>query len=244
MARFNPIAIFIVVFGIASSAAYADTVSYEQLLITSPTLAFGASNPDDVIVAGATSSLYPGYTLSAEFCENSSCTNPIVAPEDSLLRLTNLTLTCTAKGGCGLIDIDFEADSAILAGKPAPASLISVDLSLDGTATEAVSGAIRLCITNPHAICSSNLSGPLSFQTTFADGLNGGTSGSVIGLPGFTVYGQIEIDHLDNGNSVTLVNSLDIGADLTAIPEPATLALVVPALLLLVAARFRKAWKS
>ncbi len=242
MSRFQSFAVFAVLLGFASGAAYAgDVITYADLEITSPTLAFNLVTPDNVTVSGVSSVLFPGYTLSAEFCENAACNTPITTTDQSLLRFTNMTLTCTSESACGLIDINFEADGATYNHALMPVSLITVGVSLDGVSTDNVNGSVTLCITNPHAICTANLSGPHSFQTNFSADVSGTTSGSLITLAGFTVYGQIEVDALAAGKTVTLMNSLDISIGSDAIPEPATIGLVAGALLLLGLAYWRKA---
>jgi hypothetical protein len=247
MSRLNPFAVLLVICGLAATAARGDTITYGQLAITSPGLAFSAS--DNVVVSNATSALYPGYTFSAEFCENSACSSPIASSSDSLLRFTDMTLTCASAEGCGLIDIRFQATNAMLDDSPSPAGTATVDLGLDGTATEAVVGSATICITGPHAICAPDLSGTHSFSTSFDGAFSASTNGAVPVSSGFSVYGQIEIFHLDNGNSVSLANSLDIDADIEPalgaepVPEPGTLALTVPPLLLLLGVGLRKSRK-
>ena len=202
---------------------------------------FALSGADNATLTNATSQLYPGYVFSAEFCEDSSCASPIPLPagDQSLLRLTDMTLTCDDESGCGLIDIRFEALNAVMDDGPAPGGVVDVDLNLDGSATQAIVGSATLCIAGPHAICTADLSGTHSFSTSFDGPFSGSVSGAVPASPGLSVYGEIEIDALGDGQSVTLANSLDIdstiepavGSGIT--PEPGTLALTAAPVLLL-----------
>lgn len=247
MSRLNSVALLLVAFVIVSSAAFADTVTYVNLEFTTPTFGFSIPTPDNVIVTNASSGLYPGYVLSAEFCENSSCATPIATTYQSLLRLTDLTLTCDSEGGCGLIDIDFQANVAEFGATPVGESVVTVNLNLDGSSPADINGAVNLCISNHHSICTSTLSGPHSFETTFSGvggSVTGSTSGQIVALSGFTVYGQLEVDALNPGQSLTLLNSLDIGVGVEAVPEPATFGLVAAALLLFGLAYWRKTAKT
>jgi len=227
----------------------ADPISYGVMEITTP--GFALSSADNATLTNASSVLYPGYTLSAEFCENSSCASPTTLPvgDQSLLRFTDMTLTCDDASGCGLIDIRFEALNAVEFSAPTPAGVVNVDLNLDGSATQSIVGSATLCIAGPHAICTADLSGTHSFTTSFDGPFSGSVSGAVPTSPGLSVYGQIEIDALGNGQTVTLTNSLDIGTDVEpalgsgTTPEPGTLALTAAPMLLLLGLRLGKSRK-
>jgi hypothetical protein len=215
-------ALWLAVLGAATATAHADSITYEQMLFTSPVLGFSGSN--DVTASGA-SSLPAGYTFSGEFCENAFCSSPISTSADSLLRLTNVTLTCNGDGSdCAPIDITFEALGASQNGSPVPSSPVLVSLSLDGTGT--ASGFATICIADSISFCTSELSGPQSFSFGFNNFILGSASGAVVAPSGFDVYGNLHFNGLADGASVVLNNSLDLGINVpNPVPEPASFAL-------------------
>jgi hypothetical protein len=218
------------VLGLSPSVVRADTIAYQQLIFVGPVL--GSSTSGDVSVSG-TSLFDPNYSFSGEFCENSSCGNPIGTTDDSLLRLTNLTLTCNGDGDpCGPVDITFEALGAMSNGSPVPSTPVNVDLSFDGVGS--ASGFARICIGSSVSFCTSEGSGPQSFQFSFFNNLSGSASGAVVAPGGFDVYGDLHFDGLADGTSVQLNNSLDIGiTNAGAVPEPSTFAMLAAGMTLL-----------
>lgn len=208
--------------GAIAQVGQAGSIFYYQMFFSDPVTQFG-SGEDATVLPTITG----GYTFSGEFCENDHCSGGAVAtPFDSLLRLTNLTLTCGASN-CAPIDILFEADAA--GENPFPMADFSLGLSGTGTA----SGFARICISTSQNICSSNLSGTYSANVSFSSSISG--SADTFGVPinsGFSVLGDFHLDGLGSGQSVILSNSFDVGAKPTAVgdqigtPEPSTLLLL------------------
>jgi hypothetical protein len=216
-------------FGVLAGLASADTVTFATLKFTSPVAVSSSGN--SVMLTNA--SVGNGYTVSAEFCENSFCSSPISSSADSLLRFTNFTLSCASGGSaCGPISIAFEADGA--SASNFSSALVAVNFTLTGTATETVTGSSALCFESFSYICSTDGTGTQSFSTAFAMGPGGplgtpGSSGTATIGPGFGVLGQITINNLDPGNSLSMPGSLDFGMTMgqstAALPEPSTLPL-------------------
>lgn len=236
----------LVAFGLLSGTASASSVSWEALQFTNP--AFSLSGLDNVSLSGVTSG---NYTItSAEWCENASCDSPISATEDSLLRFTNLSLTCNGAEGCSGITFTFEADTALLFSSASAA----VDLGINGFTNGGsnVTGTAGFCISTNSFLCSSALSGTQSFSTSFVigpTGALGGESGVATIDPGSNIYGEFDIDSMQFNQTLTLPGSMDIGTTFllgsTAAPEPATLSeLAIGAFALIGAASLRKRRKS
>jgi hypothetical protein len=173
-----------------------------------------------------------GYSFSGEFCVNDNCPGgPALTFSDSLLRLTNLNLTCNSReGACAPIDVNFEAQ-----GATAPVGTMQVNVDLVGNGS--ASGFARVCIADSSHICSSALFGPESFSFSFANNVTGSAMGLITTTGNFDLLGDFHIDGLAPGASVTLSNSLDIGLTSNAVvtgfpgvPEPSTVFLLTTGL--------------
>ena len=203
-----------------AAGAFAAPVTYNQFLFLSPVLQFGSST--DVQVTST--SIDGGYTFNGEFCANSGCsTGAIGTTADSLLRLTNLSLTCTLSSTCSPVDISFEAQ-----GASTTAGATSVNLNLVGAGS--ASGFARICIADSSHVCSAGGIGTQSFSFPFFGSLAGSAGGSFLSSGSFDVLGDFHLDGLAAGGNVTLSNSLDIGFNGPAaggqVPEPGSLLLI------------------
>src|SRR5690242_17077766 len=204
---------------LCSSGAVAAPVTYNQFLFVSPVFQFG--NSTDVQVTST--SIDGGYTFNGEFCANSGCsTGAISTTADSLLRLTNLSLTCTLSSTCSPVDISFEAQGASTA-----AGATQVNLNLVGSGS--TSGFARICIADSGHVCSAGGIGTQSFSFPFFGSLSGSAGGSFLSTGSFDVLGDFHLDGLAAGGNVSLSNSLDIsfnGPAAGQVPEPASLFLL------------------
>jgi len=203
-----------------SFGAVAAPVTYNQFLFVSPVFQFG--NSTDVQVAST--SIDGGYTFNGEFCANSGCsTGAISTTADSLLRLTNLSLTCTLSSTCSPVDISFEAQGA---STTAGATQVNLNLVGGGSA----SGFARICIADSGHVCSAGGIGTQSFSFPFFGSLSGMAGGSFLSTGSFDVLGDFHLDGLAAGGNVSLLNSLDISFNGPAaggqVPEPASLFLL------------------
>jgi hypothetical protein len=209
-----------------SNGALASTITYTQLSFSTPVPGFG--NGTDVTVAATASG---GYTFGGEFCLNEGCAGgPVSTSSDSLLRLTNLNLTCNSReGACAPIDVNFEAQ-----GATGPAGIMQVNVDLIGTGS--ATGFARVCIADSSHICSSALFGPESFSFSFANNVTGSAIGLITSTGNFDLLGDFHIDGLAPNTSVTLSNSLDIGLTGNAVvggsrtPEPSSIFLLTAGL--------------
>jgi hypothetical protein len=210
-----------------SNGALASTITYTQLSFSTPVPAFG--NGTDVTVPSTATG---GYTFGGEFCLNEGCAGgPVSTFSDSLLRLTNLNLTCNSReGACAPIDINFEAQ-----GGSGPTGITQVNVDLIGAGS--ASGFARVCIADSSHICSSALFGPESFSFSFANNVTGSAMGLITTTGNFDLLGDFHIDGLAPGASMTLSNSLDIGLTSAEVvtgfpgdPEPSTVFLLTTGL--------------
>jgi len=214
----------IIVCLVLSVAAQAGSVGYSFIAIESPAFAFGSGS------AFVPSTFTGGYTFSGEFCENDSCsTGPVFTSASSLLRLTNLSLTCDSSFGsvCSPIDVTFEADAF-----SAPAGPMNVGLQLTGSGN--TSGFARVCIADSSHLCSSDLFGSESFSFSFVNSISGTAQGMISSNGSFNVLGDFHVDGVQGGSSVNLFNSLDLSLT-SAVPEPSTTLLFGVGLVLLTA---------
>jgi PEP-CTERM motif-containing protein len=209
------------VISLMAFSAVASPVTYNQFLFISPVFQFGSST--DVQV-GPT--LVDGYLFNGEFCDNSGCsTGPVPTTADSLLRLTNLSLTCDQGSTCSPIDVSFEAQ-----GANAATGTTSVNLNLLGIGS--ASGFARVCIADEGHLCSSDAQGAQSFSFPFFGTLTGNAGGSFFSMGFFDVVGDFHLDGLDPGANVSLPDSLDISlkAVSSQAPEPSSLLLLAAGL--------------
>lgn len=205
-------------------AARASLITYNQFLFLDPVFRIGSST--GVIISSAT---VGAYSLAGEFCDNDGCSSGAIStPAASLLRLTNLTLTCNSEVACAPLDISFEA-----AGAVSPAGPADVDVFLSGFGN--TTGYVRVCIADQTDICSSDLSGPKSFSFGFVSSIEGFAHGAVNSTGSFDLLGLFHVDGVAAGASVNLSNSLDIALTVRGaradIPEPATLSFLGAGLL-------------
>lgn len=192
-----------------TSTAFAGAVNYSLIAIDSPVFASGTGS------AIVSPTLTGGYTFSAEFCENDSCsTGPVFTTASSLLRLTNLTLTCDSGSECAPIDVTFEADAF-----SAPIGAINVGVQLTGSGN--ASGYGRVCFADENNICSSSFFGNESFTFPYVNNISGLAQGTISSNGSFSVLGDFHVDGVQGGASVNLFNSLDISLT-SAVPEPST----------------------
>lgn len=205
---------FLACLGAIPNTASAASITYNQFFFLSPVFSFGGST--DVTVSPTT---VGSYSFTGEFCENSGCsTGAIGTSADSLLRLTNLTLTCNSDQTCAPLDISFEAAGGSSLFGPAT---VDVQLSGSGNAT----GYVRVCIADQTNICSSDFSGTQSFSFAYINSIDGLAHGATNSNGGFDLLGVFHLDGLNAGSTVNLFNSLDIGITVqpAAVPEPATI---------------------
>jgi hypothetical protein len=196
-----------------SSGALASPISYNQLDFFTPAFSIGSSTD----VMASSSSVEGGYSFNGEFCVNAGCsTGAIGTTADSLLRLTNLSLTCTSGSTCAPLDVTFEAQGATTL----PGS-ISVDVSLIGNGS--TTGFTRMCIADLNHLCTADLFGSQSFSFSYVNNIAGDAAGTISTTGSFDLLGNFHVDGLASGASVTLTNSLDIGLTSKApgaVPEP------------------------
>ena len=212
-----PVAACLIAF---ACGAYAAPVTYNQFLFVSPVFQLGTST--DVQVTSTP--IDGGYTFNGEFCANSGCsTGAISTTADSLLRLTNLSLTCTLSSTCSPVDVSFEAQGA---STTAGATTVNVNLVGNGTA----SGFARICIDDSSHVCSAGGIGTQSFSFPFSGSLSGIAGGSFSSNGSYNFNGDFHLDCLAAGGNVSLFNSLDISFNGPLgggqVPEPGSLLLI------------------
>lgn len=219
--------------------ADASALSFNGLQFNQPVTAFG---PTDVIISDATVNQGAGtYTYSAEFCINGDCSfQPGGASNTSNLKLANLSLSCSAEGVCGPLDVTFQAGFDV---SPGSNETVSVSLGNTSFSGSAFTGFARICFSDMANICAADLTGPSSFSFPFS---NAGFSGSqtgvyAVGAAGpFQVNGIFHIDGLSNGASINLGQSLDLStreAVPSSVPEPVTVFLLPAGVLALLVMR-------
>ncbi|HYL77199.1 MAG TPA: PEP-CTERM sorting domain-containing protein [Bryobacteraceae bacterium] len=217
-----------------SIGALASPITYNQLFFTTPVLSFGSATD----VLALPSSITGGYSFSGEFCVNEGCsTGPVATTATSLLRLTNLSLTCSSGDNCAPVDVGFEAQGA---SAPAGAADVSVTLIGDGSAT----GFARVCVADSNHLCTADLFGTQSFSFSYVSAISGSAQGTITTPGAFNLFGNFHVDGLASGSSVMLTNSLDIGLTSRsqggAVPEPSALFLLPAGLAALALLRRRK----
>ncbi|HEV2687369.1 MAG TPA: PEP-CTERM sorting domain-containing protein [Bryobacteraceae bacterium] len=201
------------------TGAVASPIAYNQLSFTSPVFQFGTGTD----VLGSSASVTGGYSFNGEFCVNEGCsTGAIPTSATSLLRLTNLSLTCTSGSTCAPVDIAFEAQ-----GASGPVGLTDLNVNLTGGGS--ASGFTRICVADSNDICTADLFGNLSSSFPFAGAVSGGTVGTFVSTGSFDLLGDFHVNGLASGSSVTLTNSLDIGLTSVSagkVPEPSAVFLL------------------
>ena len=203
-----------------TGVAFGGAINYDFIAIDSPVFATGSGS------AIVTPTAVDGYTFSGEFCENDSCsTGPVSTSASSLLRLTNLTLTCDSGSECAPIDVEFEADTF-----SAPSGPINVNVQLTGVGN--ASGYARVCFADQNDLCSADLFGNQSFTFSYVNNISGLAQGTISSTGSFNVLGDFHVNGVQSGSSVNLFNSLDISLT-SAVPEPSTTALFAIGLVLL-----------
>ncbi len=209
---------------ISSSTASA-TITWEALNFIAPVPTINGGNDKTISSNGS------GYSnYSAEWCENASCATPVVSFADSLLKFSNVSVTC-AVDGCPQLIFEFIAENAMF--PTFTSGTAEADLSLDGaTNFGTVTGSV--------SVCSTNGSGDQSVSTTFSIGPSGPSSFGVTGFAsiesGYTVYGEFVIDGMANGQTLTIPNnSFDITTTILS-PEPASFGLAFAGIAALAAA--------
>ena len=86
---------------VISVAAVASPINYSSLLILSPAFGFGFGD-----ATASSANTDGGYSFTGEFYVNEDCsTGPIATSATSLLRLTNLNLTCNSESTCAPVDV-------------------------------------------------------------------------------------------------------------------------------------------
>lgn len=219
---------------VLSGGALASPITYNQLLFTTPVLSFGSGTD----VTASSSSVTGGYSFNGEFCVNEGCsTGAVSTTATSLLRLTNLSLTCSSGETCAPLDITFEAQGAT---GPAGATDVSVNLIGGGS----TSGFTRICVADANHICTADLFGTQSFSFSFVNSISGSAQGTISTPGSFNLFGNFHVDGLASGSSVTLSNSLDIGLTSRSqgggVPEPSALYLLPAGLAVLALLRRAK----
>ena len=224
--------VLVLLFGMSlSGVARAGDIFYSNLQFNDPIFQPASGND-----ASYNSSSVPGeggtYTISAEICQTGSCANDNPSAATDQLRLTNVSLFCSAIGSCAPIDISFQANGST------DATFVMFALSLDSiSGVPANGGFARICIADSSHICSADGSGTQS--TSFP--LTSGFTSNLVTLnffPNgpFTVVGDLHLVGLSNGNTLTIANSFKI----TDLPEPGTIVLLPAGLTALWAIRRRR----
>ena len=195
-------------------------IIYSNFQFTSPIVSFGTNN-DAKITNGSITDEANGssYTLTADFCQTGFC--PAGGTASELLRVTNITLTCTANssGTCDPIDITFQADGSTTSGTVTFDSWLA-NATFTGTAPSG--GYVNVCVGDATHICTSSATGTQSAQFTFGSSLFGDNVTSFAEAGSFTLYGDLHFDGLPNGTTINVPNSLEI---LAIAPEPAGIVL-------------------
>ncbi len=219
--------------GWCATARMADASSlfFSGLQFNNPVFALGNT---DVVISNATVNQEAGsYSYSAEFCINGDCSfQGGGASNTNNLKLTNLSLFCTAEGVCGPLDVTFQAG---FDASPGSNETVSVSLGNTSFSGSAFTGFARICFSDMDHICASDLTGASSFSFPFSNaGFSGGQAGVyTVGSAGpFQVNGIFHIDGLSNGGSINLGQSLDIATlESSSVPEPATALLLLAGVL-------------
>lgn len=212
--RFWMVLLVLVSLAVGAKLGYGSDITYSNIRFNDPFLQFAVNN--DSKISGATINGEGGsYSLSAELCQTGYCTGD--SSITSQLRLTNLSLTCTAGGGtCDPIDISFQADGST------GSSTTTFDFWLDNgtfSGPGTLSGQSNICIVTGSNICSATGQGQLSSSFPVDSNINGNLIITFSPNSSFTVVGDLHLDGLSNGATLTLGNSLEITA-LTPEPSP------------------------
>jgi hypothetical protein len=204
-------------------AVQADPIFFNNLRFDNP-VGFSTGFAPDSVVFGNVSNGFTNYAINAELCEAGFCQfDSPGADTSSQLRLTNLTITCSAEGSCPALDISFEAQGSTTG------AFGRLQLSMDNGSFSGqdFTGSAIICIASGGSLCTSNLSGPLSSSFSFNQNLSGSLSIPFDINGNFTVFGDLHLDGLQDATTVQLGSSFDITdiTDAGSVPEPGTIAL-------------------
>ena len=205
-------------------ASYGGTISFGELDFISPVLEIG-SGTFVSIPSGTTAGQ---YSIGANLVSNASG-----------LDLSSVQIICNTVGGCGPLDLEFQATSGSGSG-----DLLFVQTQLDGTGDSA-SGFAQICVADSQHICSSNGSGSQSITIPFEGAITGSDSNTFSLVNGFNVLGDFHLDGLPHDSTgVTLSNSFSITLEGSFIiksspppevPEPGTMDALITGIVLLLA---------
>lgn len=214
--------------------AHAGSITYSNFQFTGPVVAFSGSN-DAKIISQGIEGLNGSYTLTADFCQTGSC--PAGGTASDLLRVTNITLTCSGPGTCDPIDITFQADGSTTSGTVTFDSWLT---NATFTGSTPSGGYVNVCVADASHICTSTATGTQSAQFTFGSNLLGDNVASFVENGSFTLVGDLHFDGLPSGTTISVPNSLEI---LAIAPEPTNIVLFGSGLagLILMAVRRRRA---
>jgi len=183
---------------LAAPLTRAGTISFGELDFTFPALEIGGSS----FVSIPSGTIAGQYTIGADlFCDN--CTADV--PTTSVLRLSNVQIVCTTSGGCGPIDLEFQAQFGSGTGD---VLLLTPELSGSG---DSASGFAQICVADSQHICSSNGSGSQSVSIPFSGLIDGSDAANFSLINGFSIFGDFHLDGLpQDSTGVSLTNSFSI----------------------------------
>lgn len=211
-------------------AVQAGVINFTELDFTNPILAVGSGS--FVSMSGSSSGYSLSGSLSCDFCTSSS-------GNDSTLDLTSLNITCSTPGGCGSLDIEFDAQNGN--GNAGDSLLPEFQLSGSG---DSVSGFAQFCIADTQNICLANGNGTESVSISFS-GQPSGSNSSGFNLNGeFSIFGDFHLDGLSADSTGVTVSDLSISLPVAEgdmgggggvgspppLPEPSTLLLCLAGL--------------
>ena len=199
--------------------ADAGSIVYSSFQFTSPVVNISANNDAKISNASITNeSTGSNYTLTADFCQTGFC--PAGGTVSDLLRVTNITLTCSSSSGtCDPIDITLQASGSTTSGTITFDSWLS---SATYSGSTPSGGYVNVCVADTSHVCTSTATGTQSIQFTFGSSLFGDNVTSFTENGTFTLVGDLHFDGLPNGTTISVPNSLEI---LDIAPEPSNVVL-------------------